>query len=1428
MTEQPRGPGHVRLLGCCLVLALLPFLTNPGQIIADSKFELVVDPNRFLSSALTMWNPQQFGQLQDQVVGYLFPMGPFFELGRLVLTDGWVIQRLWISAVLILAFTGTVRLADRLGIGTPMSVPVIAAGFAYALSPVALAMLGELSAEFLPAAMLPWILIPLVDAAHGRQGRVRAAATSAVAVALCGGVNGAATAAVLIPAGLFILTSKGWRLLAWWLPAMVLATLWWSVPLVLQSKYGVSIVPYTESADVTTSVTSLSNVLRGTDNWVSYLVVNNGQIWWPLGYRIATQVLPALLTGLIAALGLAGLIRRDMPARTFQLSCVLTGVLIISAGYVSSLGNPAAGMLGEAINGPASAFRNLWKFDPLIRLPVVLGLAHLLQHGARVRRIRIGLVPATAVAVAAIGGLALPAFVSGLAAAGSFGQVPSYWVAAANWVSEHAGRQAVLVAPGASFGQYTWGSPMDDVLASLTDADFAERDLSVIGSPGNERLLDAIDQRLAAGTGSAGLAQVMARMGIKYVVVRNDLSRNDLEGTWPARVSQALEASPGISQVARFGPLIGSAVPDDAATNFDPPYPAVQIYQVAGASPVATVQPAVGTLRVYGAPESLLTLADAGLLAERPVLLNGDGAGLPVSASILTDSLRRRVRNFGELRTSYSPTLTATQPASTFEATEDYTEPGWSAYASVARYSGIKNVTASSSASDIQANPAQWGSGLLPYAAVDGDTRTMWESGSWTGPVGQWIQVDFDARITMSTIQVAFADNPAIGPPVSQVTVQTAAGRRTDVVQVTGDAQPLRMPAGASGWLRITVTGLAAPPVPVIGSQVGIADISVPGVQASRTIVAPPVPGGDPAAVVLAKAQPQPSGCMLTPARWVCAPSLVTPSEEQYGFDHAFGEHEAERAEVRGLAVLTNASVADRYARLGLREATVTASSAYTPDPQDQPRSVFDGDPATTWIASPDDQHPRLTIRWGYPHRVSHVTIQRPPGAAGSLQILITGSGGQAAGATISGASAVVSFKPMQTISLTFAFTPVQGPVQISGITVPGVPFLGVPAVPFTLPCGLGPLISVNGRVVPTRVTGTFEDLLTGQPVQFAACRAVTLAAGSNDVAEPVTDAFDVQDVVLNSSLAPAPSVSAAPATIASWTSAKRVLRVSVSTPSYLVVNENFNDGWRAVAGGKPLRPVQLDGWKQAWLLPAGTNGPVTVTYQPERLYRDAVVGGLAALGLVLLVAAWPRFPARRRRPPSTGPPVSNPSAIRVPLPVGTPPPVSVPPLVSVRLAVGTPPPVSRPPLVSHSSTTLAPIATSASSSPLIAAPSRLRRLGQRSLPLLVACALAAAGLWLGGYPGAAILPAATLVFLVATGYRGGPAPSGLRRLWLGLLQPWTLAVLLLAATVGSAAGEHLVLAGDSGRAMTALVNGIPQVICLVIVARLVAALIIP
>ena len=175
----------------------------------------------------------------------------------------------------------------------------------------------------------------------------------------------------------------------------------------------------------------------------------------------------------------------------------------------------------------------------------------------------------------------------------------------------------------------------------------------------------------------------------------------------------------------------------------------------------------------------MITLANEGLLGDRPVLLNGDGAGQPASGSVVMDSLRRRVVNFGEIRGNYSPTLTAGQPADTFLSTDDYAEPGLERVPGRHGVHRHQNVTASSSDSDITASPAQWATGTLPYAAFDGNTATTWESGAFDGPLGQWIQADFDSDLQFwqagrpsseGTIQVAFADNPAIGPPVTKVT----------------------------------------------------------------------------------------------------------------------------------------------------------------------------------------------------------------------------------------------------------------------------------------------------------------------------------------------------------------------------------------------------------------------------------------------------------------------------------------------------------------------------------------------------------------------------------------------------------------------------------------------------------------------------------
>ena len=105
---------------------------------------------------------------------------------------------------------------------------------------------------------------------------------------------------------------------------------------------------------------------------------------------------------------------------------------------------------------------------------------------------------------------------------------------------------------------------------------------------------------------------------------------------------------------------------------------------------------------------------------------------------------------------------------------------------------------------------------------------------------------------------------------------------------------------------------------------------------------------------------------------------------------------------------------------------------------------------------------------------------------------------------------------------------------------------------------------------------------------------------------------------------------------------------------------------------------------------------------------------------------------------------------------------------------------------------------------------------------LAAGCLVGLAGLWLGGYPGIVILLGCTGVFMAAASYRHTS------RWWGGLGRPWLVAAALLAAAVCGAVGENLRQAAHTGAVVTGLWNTAPQVICLVIVARLITALVLP
>src|SRR5262245_61765456 len=376
--DAPRPIRKLRVLAACSALTGLAFVQDAGLVVPDTKVDLMVNPLGWLSRTLSLWNPTgSFGQVQDQAYGYLWPMGPFFALGQILHVPTWVTQRLWWSLLLCLAFLGVVKLAGRLNIGTPNARLI--AGVAFALSPRILTQLGATSVEAWPSAIAPWVLLPLIGLRSGGPMR-RPLALSALAVLCAGGVNATAVFAVVPPALLWLGTLQPMRrrlaALAGWCGAVLLATFWWLVPLLVLGRYSPPFLDYIESARVTTSVTDMVTALRGATYWPAYLANPFGPAM-PSGYRLAYELPLIMATIVVAGFGLLGLSRRGIPHRRFLVACLILGVALVGLGHASGLAGTPAGFMQTFLDGVGAPLRNVHKFDVLLRLPLVLGLAHL-------------------------------------------------------------------------------------------------------------------------------------------------------------------------------------------------------------------------------------------------------------------------------------------------------------------------------------------------------------------------------------------------------------------------------------------------------------------------------------------------------------------------------------------------------------------------------------------------------------------------------------------------------------------------------------------------------------------------------------------------------------------------------------------------------------------------------------------------------------------------------------------------------------------------------------------------------------------------------------------------------------------------------------------------------------------------------------------
>ncbi len=598
----------------------------------------------------------------------------------------------------------------------------------------------------------------------------------------------------------------------------------------------------------------MPEILRGAGVWTSF---PGTPVWTTAGVLVETAFVVIVASSLAAGAGLFGLARPDMPERRWLGLAVVVGTVLVSAGYWGHLGGPFAPLVHDFYNGPLAAFRNVAKFQPVITLPLVLGLINAVGVAARAcRRLRrtrgspliAGLIVG-AIAVVAVSAAPLPT--GRVYPDGSFTALPASWQHAVTWLNARGGTSTTVVLPGTNFADFTWGRPLDQPIEALATVPWANRNIIPVGSVGNTQFLDAIDQVLTGGQPAPGLAAYLASAGVRYLLVENDLTPADTQSPPPAVIRQVLAQEQGIVRVANFGPLIHQVdTGAGAETLYDPTgvtrsIHALEVYRVGAATghdDRVTTYPLSSGLVLSGGPQGVLAVANSGLLRGEAVSLAGDPLGPKFTRPVWVDADTQQRRN-----SQFSPYQNQSNllaPGEPSPVTGDPSLPSggppnqWIVVAgdhheTTLQLDGASQITASSFGPVFYQAPGQ--QPLEAFLADAGRGGAAWEA-SPTDP-RPWIEIRFHHSASLSKITLT----PLVGDfwtAITKVQITTARGEVTQPLAQAARPQKLRTPEGASRWLRITLVGLRQPSGNAFAAP-GLVHIAIPGVSVNQHWVVP-------------------------------------------------------------------------------------------------------------------------------------------------------------------------------------------------------------------------------------------------------------------------------------------------------------------------------------------------------------------------------------------------------------------------------------------------------------------------------------------------------------------------------------------------------------------------------------------------------------
>jgi arabinofuranan 3-O-arabinosyltransferase len=1197
-----------------VILLAFAMLEQLGRTTSDTKTPLIERPGAFLHEAATLWDPStNFGELQNQAYGYLFPQGPFFLLGHLAQVPPWVTERLWTVLIVVVAAEGARLLARAIGLD-PWAAWV--AGMAFGLNPRLVGQAAVRSAEILPTAVLPWVALPVVLALTGRLDPRRAALLSAVAFMFSGAVNGTATAAglplVVVLIGWGVRRGLvGWSLLGWWSGLVVLTSFWWAASLLRLNAYSPPFFDFVEDAKATTATTGYTASLRGLSNWVDYAYLGTAPNW-PAGYAFAYEPALVVASGVLAAAGVIGLVTLAPPWRAPLVVAATLGLVCLTIAHTGPLESPLGPFVQRLLDGGFALLRNVSKADPMLRLPLCLGMGGLFarlvaRRQERRTRVRSALV---VVLAALVLGMAQPAVAMELRTPG-WTKVPDYWSQAADYLHDAPGRQQAWLVPGSGFGLQTWGWTFDEPFQAVARTPWVSRSQVPLTPPPTIRILSTLEHFLESGSGSPDLGAALGRLGIGYVVVRHDLDEAASDTTTSNLVAIALARSRGVERVATFGAL-----------DFGP---AIEIYRVTSSAvaPALEVRPLSEVVTTASASSDVIDAVVGGLVGPRqPAVVQGDD-GWDRPAEVVGDSFRDRERNFGRVHEGEGPVRASGEPRYGGRVVADYPANEESRPVR-ASYDDGAQVTASSSQA--------WTNGLgrvapesAPYSAVDGDVDTGWQSAFYQRPRGQWLEVRWPRAHELGRVSIR---TPVDDEGAAAVTRwRVAAGTRrvlTTVDPFTGLAR-VDLRGVSATRLRITVDRVrddSARPVAVM-------ELSSDATPIGRTLVLPRVALADRPSFVFS-AQPETRACISTLLGPDCSQSRKAVSEESTGIDRTFEVPRGGSWSLSGTTVTRSRLATDALLNpLGSR-VVLHASSQWLSDPAVSVRLAYDGASTTSWIADPRDGSPVLTVDFDRPRRIDRIAVGPPasPAVSPVSAVLRSRDGNRRVELGEFG-----QFPPLTTNHLTITFTN-----RTRGVSPIGISELYLPPARIATPldggevtgsvCGFGPVLRVDGRRYDTVVRGFIGDVVSAGPLHFESCSGpVRLGPGRHRVRLTSTEQFQPVTALLRAartSTARGSSTVPARARLLSEVTGSpthQTMDVGAGPASILSTTRNTNRGWQATLNGKRLQTMVSDGWAQAWRLPAGSGGQLIITYGPQRAYLICLYAGLAVAGLVLLTA---------------------------------------------------------------------------------------------------------------------------------------------------------------------------------------------------------------